>query len=93
MQDVVAAPKGSGPLESEDVERLLDDAQPAVVTCAIEADRAHRLVGDVEAGGAVHDLIAYRRQRRGQRARLTVGCSQQVIGQALRRLGPDAGQA
>ena len=49
MQDVVQPLDLAGALQGEDVERLLDDAQPALVTRRIPTDGAQRLVADVEA--------------------------------------------
>ena len=49
MQDVVAAAELTGAFEGEDVERLLDDTQAALVPGAIPTDGAARLVADVEA--------------------------------------------
>ena len=39
MEHVVATAQDPGPLEGEDVERLLHHAQPIVVAAGIEADR------------------------------------------------------
>ena len=43
MEDVVEALELAGPLEGQDVERLLDDAQAALVATRVAADRAGRL--------------------------------------------------
>ena len=93
VQDVIEALELARPLEREDVERLLDDAQARLVAARVPADRAERGVADVEAPIAEHDLVADVDQRRRQRPGLRVGRAQQVVGQALRGLGPDAGQA
>ncbi len=83
----------AGPLEGEDVERLLDDAQPALVPARVAADRAQLLVADVEAALAEDDLVADVDEGRRQRPGLGVGGAEQVVGQALRGLGSDARQA
>ena len=58
MQDVVDALELAGPLQRQDVERLLDDAQPGLVAAGVAADRAERRVADVEAPIAEDDLVA-----------------------------------
>ena len=73
MEDVVAAANDARPLERQDVERFLDDAQPVLVAPLVEADRAERTGADVEADLAVDDLVAHGDERRGQAARLSVG--------------------
>ena len=93
VEDVVAALERAGALDGQDVERLLDDAQPRLVARRVGADRAQRAGRDVEARLAVDDLVAHRDQRRRQRARLSLGRAQQVVGQPLGGLGPDAGQS
>ncbi len=50
------------------------------------------LVADVEAALAEDDLVADGDQGRGQRPRLRVGSTQQVVGQALGGLGTDPRQ-
>ena len=93
VQDVVPAPELPRPLDGEDVERLLHHAHPAVVAAGIAADRAERRVADVEAAVAEDDLVADGDQRAGERAGLRVGGAQEVVGEPLRRLGADPGQA
>ena len=93
MKHVVATAKRARPLERQHVERFLDHAQACLVATRIEADRADRLVGDVEAGGAVDDLIAHGCQGRRQGPRFGLGRTQQVVRQPLRCLGTNAGQA
>ena len=90
VEHVVAAAELAGALDGEHVQRLLDDAQPAVVAARVAADRAQRRVADVEAAVAEHDLVADGDQRPRERARLRVGRAQQVVRQALGRLGADA---
>ena len=92
MEDVVEALELAGPLEGEDVERLLDDAQPRCVAARVAADRAERRVADVEAALAEDDLVADGDERGGQRPRLGVGRAEEVVGQPLGGLRADAGQ-
>ena len=92
VKHVVAALERARALDREHVERLLDDAQPGVVTRRVGADRAQRAGADVEARLAVDDLVADGDERRCQGARLRFGRPQQVVGQPLGGLGPDAGQ-
>ena len=93
VQHVVAAPQDARPLQRQDVERLLDDAQAVVVASGVEADGAPRPGADVEAPVAEHDLVPDRDQRRREGTGLAVRGAQQVVGQPLRGLGPDAGQS
>ena len=93
VEDVVEALELGGPLEGQDVERLLDDAQPALVPAAVAADRAQLLVADVEAALAEHDLVADVDEGRGERPGLGVGRAEQVVGQPLGGLRADPGQA
>ena len=93
VEDVVEALELAGPLEGEDVERLLDDAQPGRVAARVAADRAERLVADVEAALAEDDLVADVDEGRGQRPRLGIRAPEEVEGQALGRLRADARQA
>ena len=90
MEDVVDAAELAGPLEGQDVERLLDDAQPRLVAAGVAADRAQRRVADVEAALAEHDLLADRDERGGERPRLGVRGAEEVVGQALGGLRADA---
>ena len=93
VEDVVTAAEGAGPLEGEDVERLLDHAQPVVVARGSRQIGQSGPVADVEAALAEDDLVAHGDERRREGTRLAVGRAQQVVGQPLGGLGPDAGQA
>ena len=93
VEDVVEALELGRALEREDVERLFHDAQPALVPAAVATDRAQLLVADVEAALAEDDLVADVDEGRRQRPRFGVGRAEQVVGQALRGLRADAGQA
>src|SRR5262249_61100890 len=68
VEDVVEALELAGPLEGEDVERLLDDAEAAGVAARVAADRAGRLVADVEAAPPEHDPVGDGGQRAPPRA-------------------------
>ena len=93
MEDVVHAPEDSRPFEGQDVKRLFDDAQAQRVAATVPTDRAARRVADVEAHLAEHDQLAHGDEGRGKRARLGVLGPKQVVGQPLRRLRADPGQA
>ncbi len=93
MEDVVDALELAGPLEGQDVEWLLDDAQPDLIAARVATDRAQRRVADVEAAIAEDDLVAHVDEGGRQRPGLRVRRSQQVVGQSLGGLGPDAWQA
>src|SRR4029079_11168569 len=68
VEDVVEALEFRGPLEGEDVERLLHDAEPAAVPGRIPADGAERLVADVEAAVAEEDTGPHARAHRREGA-------------------------
>ena len=93
MENVVQPFELAGAFEREDVERLLDDAQPGGVAPGIRTDRADRPVADVEAAIAEDDLLADGYQGRRQGSGFRVRGAQQVICQPLGRLGADTGQA
>ena len=90
MEDVVEALELAGPLQGEDVERLLDDAQPGLVAGGVAADRAQRRVADVEAAIAEDDLVADVDQRGRERRVPRRRRPEKVIGQPLGGLRPDA---
>ena len=94
-QDVVDAAEGPGLLQRQQVAGLLDDADEARVAPRVAADGAERLVGlgQVEAGLAVPDLVLDVADRLGEGQGLLGGALQEVVGQPLGGLGPDAGQA
>ena len=93
MEDVVQASEDAGPLEGKDIQRLLDDAEAERVAAPVPTDRAAWGVADVEADLAEHDLLAHGNQGCGKRARLGILGPEQVIGQSLRGLRSDPGQA
>src|SRR3954447_19736530 len=73
VEDVIAAPELARPLEGEDVERLLDHAQASSVAARVAADRAQRLVADVEALVAEDDLLPHGDERGRERPGLRIG--------------------
>src|SRR2546423_2900764 len=92
QQHVIATAVLLGPLDGDDVSRLLDDAQQRGVTSIVTAVDAQLALGEVEAAPApAHALL-----RLDDGARETVGVLgrglQQVEGDALRRFGADAGE-
>jgi hypothetical protein len=89
VQDVVSTLELAGSVQGEHVQRFLDDAQPALVPTRIAADGTQRLIADVEAALAEHDLIAYGDESRGEASGFGVGRAKQVVGQALSGLWPD----
>ena len=93
MEDVVQALELARPLQGEDVEWFLDDAEPSLVPSRIAADRAGGLIADVEAALAEHHFVAHVDQGRGERAGFRVGSAKQVVRQPLGGLGTDARQA
>jgi hypothetical protein len=93
VEDVIAPLELTRPFDGEDVERLLYHAQPRLVAAGIAADRAERLVRDVEAAVAEDDLISDGDERTGQRSGFRVGRAQEVKGQALCGLWTDPRQA
>src|SRR5262245_57201939 len=93
MEDVVQAAELRGPLDGQDVERFLDDAQASLASAGIPTDRAERRVADVEATLAEDDLVADGDEGRGERPRLCVRGPEQVVGQPLCGLRADARQA
>ena len=93
MEDVIDALELAGPLQRQDVEGLLDDAQAGRVTTRVATDRAERRIADVEAAVAEDDLVADVDEGRGERAGLGIRGAEQVVRQALGGLGADPGQA
>ena len=92
VEDVVATAELAGPLDRKHVEGLFDHAHPPVVPSRVTADGAQGRVADVEAAVAEHHLVAHRDERPGERSGLRVRRAEQVVREALRRLGADPGQ-
>src|SRR5262249_42784876 len=68
VQDVVEPLVAGGPLDRQDVERLLDDADRAAVAARVGADAARVRLRDVEALGAEDDPLLDVDDRLGQAA-------------------------
>jgi hypothetical protein len=77
----------------DDVLGLLDDADDVVGAARVPADPALLALGDVVAGHAEADLGLHALQGGDQPDDVGGLGGQQVEGDALRALGPDAGQA
>ena len=93
MQHVVATAEGAGALDGEHVERLLDDADTGGVAAGVVAEAAGVALGQVLADGAEVDALLDVEQGLGEVVGLGLGGAQDVVGEALGRLGADAGQA
>ena len=81
------------PLERDDVDRLLDDADRPVVAARVEADRAGLLLGEVPALAAEAHPLLHLGERSRERERLLGGSLKDVERQALRRALADPGEA
>ena len=81
------------PLERDEVDGLLDDADQRVVAPRVDADRAELLLGEVAALAAEADALLHVLDRGGERERLVLRHAQQVEREPLRRALADAGQA
>src|SRR5690606_20295774 len=92
LQHVVAAAVLAGALHRDDVAGLLHHAQDVGVTPGIRADAAQLALGDVEALAAEADLLLHLDDRPGEAVRLLRVHLEQVEGDALGRLRPDARQ-
>src|SRR6266508_3512368 len=92
QQHVIATAELPCPLEREQVIRLLDDAERPGIALGVATDAAGILLGHVEAYRAVDDELLELDEGFGQRRHLGGGTLEEKEGQALGRLGPDAGQ-
>ena len=81
------------PLERDQVDRLLDDADDGAVAARVEADRAELLLGQVAALAAEADALLHLLDRRRERERLVLADREQVEREPLRRARADSGQA
>ena len=79
-------------LDGHDVARFLDDAHDVVVAPFVETERTQVALGDVEAPPAPRDAVLGVFDRACEPLRIGRVDLQQVERDALRRLGPDAGQ-
>ena len=92
LQDVVATGELARLLHRDDVPGVLHHADHGGVATVVEADGALAALGHVEAPGAQGDPLLHGDDGLGQPQRVLGGHLQQVEGDPLRRLRPDAGQ-
>src|SRR5205807_1302589 len=90
VEHVVHAFELAGALDGEDIERLLDHAYDLALPLVGRADRARVRLRDVEADRAIAEIGLHRAHRGGERLRVPRRRAEDVIGEALRRLGSDA---
>src|SRR5690606_22353634 len=91
-EHVVPPPELARALDGDDVLGLLDDADHLVAAPGVEADAAALRLGHVAAHLAELDAQLHLGERVDQPLDLLVVSGQQVERDALRALGPDAGQ-
>src|SRR3954451_7344977 len=91
-EHVVATAELAGALDSDDVLRLLDDTDDGRVAPWVAADAALLALRHVAAHDAEADLVLAFGECRYQPAYVAVFRGEQVERDALRALGPDAGQ-
>jgi hypothetical protein len=89
---VVAAAELAGPFHGHDVLRLLDDADDRGVPPRITADPALLRLGNISARTAEPHFGLDPLQGRGEPLDVDRFSSEQMKGNPLRALGPDAGQ-
>ena len=89
---MVAAAELAGALDGHDVLRLLDDADDRGVAAGVTADPALLGLRHVAAGAAEPHLVLDPVQGRGEPLDVDRFGGEQVERDALRALGPDAGQ-
>ena len=92
-EDVVEPAELARPLDRDEVDRLLDDADEGVVTARIAADRAHLVLGEVSAFLAEADPLLHVLDRRREREGLVLRPLQQVEGEAMSGTRSHTGQA
>jgi hypothetical protein len=92
-EHVVEPAELAGPLDREQVDRLLDDADQRVVTSRVAADRADVFLGEVPALVAEADALLDLLDRRRERERLVLRPLQQMEGETVRGARADARQA
>src|SRR5439155_17425142 len=81
------------PLDGDQVDRLLDDADDRSVATGVLADRAELFLGQIPALLAEADALLHLLNRRGERERLVLRGPEQVEREPVRRAGADARQA
>ena len=89
-QDVVAAPKFTGPLHHRDRRRLLYHTEGSGIPARIAADLAKLFLGEIAALGTGPHPFRDPHQCRGQSSQALRRLLQQVKGQALGGFSPDA---
>src|SRR5207244_2821755 len=89
-EDVVEAAKLVRPLERDEVDRLLDDADEGVVAASVDADAAELLLGEVPALAAEADALLDLVDRARERRRLVLRDLEEVEGEPLRRRRADS---
>ena len=81
VEHVIAAAKGPGALNGDQVKRLFDHAEEAEVAGGVAADAAEILVGDVAADRAGSGVGSHGADRPSEGERLGLGGAQQVEGE------------
>jgi hypothetical protein len=79
-------------LNGQDVERLLDNADRAVIAPFVRADHTWIDVGGVLAGGAEADALFNLEDRIREGLRFVLAGAQKVVGKPLGTFGTDAGE-
>ena len=80
------------PLERDDVDRLLDDADDGAVAACVGADRAELLLGEVAALAAEADALLHLLDRARERERLLLRGREEVEREPLRGARADPGR-
>src|SRR5919201_2753935 len=84
-EDVVQAAKLARPLDRDEVDRLLHDADERVVTTGVATDPAHLVLRQVSALLAEPDSLLHVLDRRGERERLVRWALKEMEGQPMGR--------
>jgi predicted enzyme related to lactoylglutathione lyase len=92
-EDVVEPAELARPLDRDQVDGLLDDADDRVVAARVEADRAALFLGEVAALVAEANAFLDVLDRGRERERFVLRPLQEVECEAVRSAGADAGQA
>src|SRR5256885_10307618 len=90
-EDVVEPAILVRPLDGDQVDRLLDDADDRPVATRVLADRAELVLGQVPALVTEADALLHLLYRRGERERFVFRRPEEVERQPVRRAGADAG--
>jgi len=89
-ENMIQAPELTGALDRADIRRFFDCADERGVTPLIAANRTQFVLGEVEAPGTRPHALGQRHERGSEPLAGFGGLSQEVIGQAKRRLPTDA---